>query len=215
MEVNRIFKVNRRLNLGVAKKEAGGEEVIVYYPSRIEMVRDDEIWIAAPQEKGVLVPVAIGEELDVYVVGENEVFRFRSSVKNRTKKGSIAYVVLPMPPAVTREQRRDYVRFTVALPVLFKKGEKTLEGVTKNISGGGMLIHLAKGKDAFDSREEVVFCLIMNGGDIMGKAEVVRQDAPDVYAFRFTSISDKDREEIIKYIFKQQVELRKRGLLKR
>jgi c-di-GMP-binding flagellar brake protein YcgR len=49
----------------------------------------------------------------------------------------------------------------------------------------------------------------------VGKAEVVRKDEPHLYGFRFTTISDKDREEIVKYIFKQQVELRKKGLLKR
>ncbi|MGC8778223.1 MAG: flagellar brake protein [Candidatus Caldatribacteriaceae bacterium] len=215
MERDRIFKVNRRLSVGIKKKDEEGQERTVYYPSRIEGVHQGEVWIATPQERGVLVPVGIGEELEIYLMGDNEVFFFRCRVKNRVKKGSIAYLVFDIPAEVIRKQRREYVRFNVALPVLLKKGEVTLEAVTKNVSGGGMLVHLDDKKAALEVEEEVFFSLHMNGGEILGKAKVVRRDEPHLYGFCFTTISDKDREEIIKYIFKQQVELRKKGLLKR
>jgi len=215
MERDRIFKVNRRLSVGVRKKDEDGQEKIVYYSSRIEMVHQSEVWIASPQERGVLVPVGIGEELEVYLAGDNEVFYFRCRVKNRVKKGNIAYLVFDIPQEVVRKQRREYVRFNVALPVLLKKGEKTLEATTKDVSGGGMLVHLDDKKTPLEVQEEVFFCLHMNGGEIVGKAKVVRRDEPHLYGFCFTTISDKDREAIIKYIFKQQVELRKKGLLKR
>lgn len=215
MERDRIFRVNRRLSVGIKKKDEDGQEKTIYYSSRIEAVDQNEVWIATPQEKGVLVPVGVGEELEVYLVGDNEVFYFRCRVKNRVKKGNIAYLILNMPQEVVRKQRREYVRFNVALPVLLKKGDKTLEATTKNVSGGGMLVHLDDKKNVLEVQEEVFFCLHMNGGEIVGKAEVVRKDEPHLYGFRFTTISDKDREEIVRYIFKQQVELRKKGLLKR
>ncbi|MGQ9473009.1 MAG: flagellar brake protein [Candidatus Caldatribacteriaceae bacterium] len=215
MERNQIFKVNRRLSVGVKKKSEDGQEQTVFYGSRIEMVRQDELWIAALQEKGVLVPVNVGEKLEIYLMGENEVFYFQCVVKNRLRKGNIAYLVLQVPQEVVRKQRREYVRFNVVLPVFLKKGEKTLAATTKNVSGGGMLVHLDERKETLKLQEEVFFSLHMNGGEIMGKAEVVRKEDPHLYGFRFTVISDRDREEIIRYIFKQQVELRKKGLLKR
>lgn len=215
MEGNRIFKVNRRLSVGIKKKNEDGQEQTVFYGSRIEMVRQDELWIAALQEKGVLVPVSVGEKVEVYLVGENELFCSQCVVKDRLRKGNIAYLVLQVPQEVVRKQRREYVRFNVVLPVFLKKEEKTLSATTKNVSGGGMLVHLDEKKEALKPREEVFFCLHMNGGEIMGKAEVVRREEPHLYGFRFTSISDRDREEIIRYIFRQQVELRKKGLLKR
>lgn len=214
MDRDRIFKVNRRLSLGIQKKDETGQERTVYYCSRIEMVRQNEIWIAAPQEKGILVPVGVGEWVEVYLVGDNEVFYFRCQVKDRAKKGNIAYLILPIPAEVVRKQRREYVRFNVALPVILKKEDKTLKATTKNVSGGGMLVYLEE-KVPLEVQEEVFFSLSMNGQDVMGKAELVRKEDPHLYGFRFTTISDKDREMIVKYIFKQQVELRKKGLLKR
>jgi c-di-GMP-binding flagellar brake protein YcgR len=215
MERDRIFKVNRRLSVGIKKKDEDGQERMVYYPSRIEAVHQNAIWIATPQERGVLVPVGVGEELEVYLVGDNEVFYFPCRVKERTRKGNIAYLVIPIPSEVIRKQRREYVRFNVVLPVLLKKGEKTIQATIKNLSGGGMLVYLDDKKTPLEVHEELFFSLSMNGGEVVGKAEVVRKDEPHLYGFRFTTISDKDREEIVKYIFKQQVELRKKGLLKR
>lgn len=215
MDVERIFRPNRKASLGVRRHNEQGELEVVYYPSRIEFVNRDTLWLAAPQERGTLVPVSLGETLEVYIVGENEVFFFEGKVKDRVKKGNIAYVVFDMPENVVRKQRRDYVRFEAVLPVLLKKEEKSFPGTTKNISGGGMLVQLREGRDVFDSREELLFLLSLDGRDIIGRARVVRKDGPGLYAFQFSEITDQDRESIIKYIFQKQIELRRKGLLRK
>lgn len=215
MDVERIFRPNRKASLGVRRRNEQGELEVVYYPSRIEFVNRDTLWLAAPQERGTLVPVSLGETLEVYIVGENEVFFFEGKVKDRVKKGNIAYVVFDMPENVVRKQRRNYVRFEAVLPVLLKKEEKSFPGTTKNISGGGMLVQLREGRDVFDSREELLFLLSLDGRDIIGRARVVRKDGPGLYAFQFSEITDQDRESIIKYIFQKQIELRRKGLLRK
>ncbi|MEN3184067.1 MAG: PilZ domain-containing protein [Atribacterota bacterium] len=215
MDVERIFRPNRKASLGVRRRNEQGELEVVYYPSRIEFVNRDTLWLAAPQERGTLVPVSLGETLEVYIVGENEVFFFEGKVKDRVKKGNIAYVVFDMPENVVRKQRRNYVRFEAVLPVLLKKEEKSFPGTTKNISGGGMLVQLREGRDVFDSREELLFLLSLDGRDIIGRARVVRKDGPGLYAFQFSEIADQDRESIIKYIFQKQIELRRKGLLRK
>lgn len=215
MDVERIFRPNRKASLGVRRRNEQGELEVVYYPSRIEFVNRDTLWLAAPQERGTLVPVSLGETLEVYIFGENEVFFFEGKVKDRVKKGNIAYVVFDMPENVVRKQRRNYVRFEAVLPVLLKKEEKSFPGTTKNISGGGMLVQLREGRDVFDSREELLFLLSLDGRDIIGRARVVRKDGPGLYAFQFSEITDQDRESIIKYIFQKQIELRRKGLLRK
>jgi c-di-GMP-binding flagellar brake protein YcgR len=194
MEISRVFRPNRRVSLGIKRKNEKGEEVVSYYPSRIELVREEEFWVAAPQEKGVLVPIGVGEKLSVYILGEKEIFHFEGEAKSRLKKENMAFLILNLPREVEREQRRNYVRIDVVQPLLIKKDGKSFFGYTKNLSGGGMLA----------SFPDI---------NIIGKAEVARKDDPYSYAFQFVEITDQDREEIIRYIFKQQIELRKKGLL--
>lgn len=215
MEVERIFRPNRKASLGVRRRNERGEFEVVYYPSRIELVNKDTLWFAAPQERGTLVPVSPGEVLEVYIIGENEVFFFEGEVQDRVKRGNIAYVVFAMPDTVVRKQRRNYVRFDAVLPVLLKREERTFSGTTKNISGGGMLVQLRESRDVFELREELFFLLSLDGRDIVGRAQIVRKDGPGLYAFQFSEIADQDRESIIKYIFQKQIELRRKGLLKK
>lgn len=215
MDVERIFRPNRKASLGIRRKNEEGRDEVVYYPSRIEFVNEDTLWFAAPQERGTLVPVSLGEVLEVYIIGENEVFFFEGKVRDRVKRGNIAYVVFDMPETVVRKQRRNYVRFDAVLPVLLRAEDRTFAGTTKNISGGGMLVQLRESRDVFTPHEELFFLLSLDGRDIAGRARVVRKDAPGLYAFQFTEIADQDREGIIKYIFQKQIELRRKGLLKK
>lgn len=213
MEISRVFRPNRRVSLGIKRKNEKGEEVVSYYPSRIELVREEELWVAAPQEKGALVPIGAGEKLSVYVLGENEIFHFEGEVKSRLRKENMAFLILNLPREVEREQRRDYVRIDIVQPLLIKKDGESFSGYTKNLSGGGMLASFSGERDFLEVGEEVVFSLFLPDISIIGKAEVARKDDPYSYAFQFAEITDQDREEIIRYIFKQQIELRKKGFL--
>jgi len=213
MDIYQVFQPNKRLSLGIKRKNEKGEEIVFYYPSRIEVVGEEELWIAAPQEKGVLVPVGVGEEVVGYVLGENEIFHFEARVRNRLKKRNVAFLVLDTPEEVKRDQRRNYVRINVAHPIITRKGDKSFSGCTKNLSGGGMQAVFNEERNFLEIGEEVLFVLSLPEATIIGKAQVVRKEGPFCYAFQFIEISDQDREEIIHYIFKQQIELRKKGLL--
>jgi len=195
------------------RKNEKGEEVVFYYPSRIELVGEEELWVAAPQEKGVLVPIGVGEKLFVYVIGENEIFHFEGEVKNRLRKENMAFLILSLPQEVKREQRRNYVRIDVAIPLLIRKDDRTFLGYTRNLSGGGMQASFSGERNFLGIGDEVVFSLSLEDKSIIGRAKVVRKDDPSYYAFQFVEITDQDKEEIIHYIFKQQIEIRKKGLL--
>ena len=68
------------------------------------------------------------------------------------------------------------------------------------------------GESFLEVGEEIVFSLSLPDINIIGKAEVARKDDPYSYAFQFVEITDQDRRNYPLY-FKQQIELRKKGLL--
>ncbi|HID16150.1 MAG TPA: PilZ domain-containing protein, partial [Candidatus Atribacteria bacterium] len=96
-----------------------------------------------------------------------------------------------------------------------------LSGFTKNISGNGMLIIVKKDIAKLGNLLEISFRLpgrtkIFNViGEIVRIAEEVRTEGDDEIGVgvRFVKISEKDRTEIIRYIFDKQREIIKKGLL--
>lgn len=96
-----------------------------------------------------------------------------------------------------------------------------LNGFTKNISGNGMLIIVKKDVAKLGNLLEIFFRLpertkIFNViGEIVRIAEEVRTEGDDEIGVgvRFVKISEKDRTEIIRYIFDKQREIIKKGLL--
>ncbi|BER91351.1 MAG: hypothetical protein PWP60_191 [Candidatus Atribacteria bacterium] len=215
MEVERIFQVNRKASIGVLWKGSHGEDTWRFYPSRIESIRNNEVWFAAPQERGTLVPIGKGDPVQVYIVGDNEIFFFEGKAKERQRKGNLAYLILELPQKVVRKQRRNYVRLDISLPVCVRDEESLVEGLTKNISGGGMLVSFGDHKNPFPADAQDLFFMIglHNGQDIFGKARVVRKEDPSTYAFEFTDIQEADREKIVKFIFQKQIEMKKKGLV--
>ncbi|MDK2896281.1 MAG: hypothetical protein PWP04_401 [Candidatus Atribacteria bacterium] len=214
MNIEQVFQTNRKISLGIQRKSENGQAEIRYYPSRIEGVNQKEVLIAAPQERGELVPVAVAEEIEVYVVGERETFYFQTRVKDRLRKDNLAFLVLELPIKVIRRQRRNFVRLDLCLPVVVKKEGNAFSGATKDLSGGGMLVSFDALPETLEVGDTVWFSLeIETLSRIMGKARAVRKESPTEYAFQFTNIASSDRERIIKLIFRKQIEMRRKGLL--
>ncbi len=101
------------------------------------------------------------------------------------------------------------------------KEEKFLNGFTKNISGNGMLLVIKKDIAKIGNLLEISFTLpdrkkVFNViGEIVRIADEVKVDLPDEIGvgIRFVKIDEKDRTEIIKYIFDKQREMIKKGLV--
>ncbi|HSV32212.1 MAG TPA: flagellar brake domain-containing protein [Atribacteraceae bacterium] len=215
MNPEAIFAPNRLLSLGILGRDEKGETIIHYHSSRLENIVKDNLWIAAPQEQGELVPVSPGETIEVFLISKNEIYVFNSEVKDRVKRGNMAFLIIGMPASVVRMQRRDYVRLDVSLPVSLKKGLLTWKGMTKNLSGGGMLVVFTEKGSYPEKGDEVFFCLEFNEEKLMGKGVTLREDDTNLRAFRFTEIMEGDREKVIKFIFRRQIELKRKGLLQR
>ncbi len=104
---------------------------------------------------------------------------------------------------------------------LGSKEDRFLNGFTKNISGNGMLLVIKKDIAKIGNLLEISFTLPGREkrfnvvGEIVRIADEIRVDYPDEIGVgvRFVKINEKDRTEIIRYIFDKQREMIKKGLV--
>jgi c-di-GMP-binding flagellar brake protein YcgR len=106
-------------------------------------------------------------------------------------------------------QRREYVRVTVAKRVVLEDedGEVFTEGLTVDISGGGMLVNVRK-PEAVPDDQEVYFSLYLGLTDyddqVTGLASIVRRHADGRIGLGYKDISRRDQERLIRFVFERQ-----------
>ena len=101
-----------------------------------------------------------------------------------------------------RDERREFDRVTVALPVTLVPGDAPpISTWTVDVSGGGMLVNASGLPD--DAR--VGFQLTIGPGEapVEGTARVARAPKPDHLALAFESVGATDHERLIAYLTAQ------------
>lgn len=215
MAISELFTVNQRFTLEF--KYGGG---MVSFPSRVEEVGPDRLVIAAPLDKGVPLSVADGRHLVIKAVVGKVPFRFSSSLLAQ-RSGAVPLWEIALPRGAEKLQQRNYVRLDVMVPVTVyiageRERERPLRAVTKDLSGGGTLVvlreRLAAGMKCFLTLE------IPDSEPIRTAGEIVRIDQPQAdsnvfwTAIKFIGLPENERDVIIRFIFKKQLELKRKGL---
>lgn len=106
-------------------------------------------------------------------------------------------------------QRRQFVRVTVAKRVVLEDadGEVFTEGLTVDISGGGMLVTVRK-PDSVPDDQEIYFSLYLGLTDyddeVSGLASIVRRHGDGRIGLGFRDISRRDQERLIRFVFERQ-----------
>lgn len=191
------------------------------FPSRIEEITSEVIYLGIPIRFGVLVPVQVGDKITVNYIHDQEAYCFKTRVLGR-KREPLPVLVAELPREIIKIQRRNHVRLEISLPVYLRALEEksTISaGRTIDISGGGiLLVTSAEWPRAQDliwlrielPRREPVIC----------KARVVRTNRRQVrgvnryyIACQFEDIREGQRDLIVGFIFARQRELIRRGLL--
>lgn len=217
MAILHLLKVNQRIEI-----ELNQNKNTAIFPSRIEEIGEDVLIIAAPLHKGVPLMVEEGRHLAVRVVIDRVPYRFISRLLRR-RSGVVPLWEITLPRSVKKIQQRNYVRLDVMIPVIMvvddgQGQKKTFRAVTKDLSGGGALVVL---------REELnvgtkcfLVLTVPDSKEVKTAGEIVRIDRPqpdgDIYwtAVKFLSLRETERDLIIRFIFKKQLELKRKGLLK-
>lgn len=211
-----LFQVNQRLEIYLAKSRQGD----VFY-SRIEEITPTHMIIAMPMEKGQPLVVNSGAPVYGRLLTETAPYLFKSFFIDRRMSPRPVWL-MSLPSEIQKVQLREFVRISSKLPVVVKV--ETLPAVLqpaglfiRDISGGGLQI---LSKQPFPSRAKVSLHFeLPEVGPIEAKGEVTRMQQPksDPTSYwvgvKFIDLAEKERSKIIKYIFKLELERRRKGLL--
>jgi len=183
---------------------------------------DDTIFVEIPVEvnTGISRSLSYGNVLSAYFFDDMEIKNYFIStvigVSNNIMH--LFHITKPAPEAVTKVQRRNFLRVQAELEVAVKHSEQLqFVALTDDIGGGGLSLLC---DDYIPLAEQnIVSCWLLvpnkNGQNdhVPFKSEVVRVAplAPGTQRvmMRFTDISDRDRQKIIQFCFERQFEFRK------
>lgn len=187
------------------------------YSSRIEDVGNDSFTVGAPLSAGQVVPVEVGQDLDVSVQQDTSLFQFTSRVLERGNLGNIPTLILSKPADIRKVQRRNFYRVKTQIPVHYRvlpevnaiSSDPFAETVSRDISGGGIMI-AAPPSLTNDAILELLIDIPNPQGEAttitcVGRVVVIKGEGKDKNAgIEFEIIEEPDRERIIKYVFELQ-----------
>ena len=182
----------------------------------------DSMVIAMPMTKGFPVILQRGDIFFGRTVVNHVAFEFTSSFLDKQLKPLPVWKIA-LPYNIKKIQQRAFVRIDAALSVEIRAitDENTVDDTiinasTKDISGGGVQI-VTTHRWAIGTKL-LVTIHYPEIGSLTLKSEVIRvlQPQHDRMVFwvgmGFIEISEKDRGNIIKFIFKKQLEQRRKGM---
>lgn len=206
------------------------------YISQVLDYYEEELVCAMPIFEGRIIPLEINSEYDAFFYTAKGIFKALVSVTHRDKENSIYTVNLKLLSDLEKFQRREYYRLECTIEVLYSlfNEEETqyflknsrlpknlqansVKAIIVDISGGGVRVFTQE-KLNTGSFVMLNFQLFLSGKykqfTLVGKV-VLSLESPnvsDIYDTRieFKRVAETDRREIVKYIFEQQRQLRKK-----
>ena len=208
--------INTRLSVGIKRADYAG-----VYDSRVEDITKKHILISHPTDGGIPIPMLPGTKLSIEYVSNDGRFHFESSVIGKHTEGSLSFVQIEIPETISRNQLREFFRVPTSIKgkvkiYYAKVPDKNMQIPHKKVDckvvdlsgGGGKLI-----TDAFFEKGQIfgldVSPEVEGGEDI--KCTCIRskriQEKSEV-SFKFNFTKESERNIIIKYVFKRQIELK-------
>jgi len=207
------------------------------YRSRVyEVISDTRVEVIMPMEKGKLVLLPLDSEYDLCFLASSGRYQCQARLLKRYKKKNAYLLLFELASGLRKSQRRDYYRYNVNLELgsrvmepddMERVGQAAYDfseiltlgrSVIADISGGGLrfVANFAYQKD------DMIHCrfkLKLDGTlkeyNLVAKVLQVheRLGHSDVFEHRvqFVVISAMEREEIIRYIFEEERQKRKKG----
>lgn len=215
-------KVNQKVELEILDGPGKG-----VYSSRIEEVFPDRLAIAWPTAGGLPVEARVGTRVRVDCLAERAINRLWTEVVGR-ELAPVPVLLVDRRAKSIRIQRRQFVRLDVSVGVKFGilwapdpfDGPTPLifEGRTRDLSGGGILL-ITEIRLVPTTQLDMVINLPSKRISAVGEVVMIQkveteQDGNRYWTgIRFIGIEERDRDAIVKFIFREQRERRRRGLL--
>jgi len=212
------IKTGNKIEIIVSSKTGNDKES---YISQFERISKDgnEIIIYAPIKEGKIVPLSLGINIDVYFIEDVDLFGFKAVITSRLKQGNINLLEIKKLSDINKLQRREFFRFDCMLNIKYRvinEWEDFKDGIVTDISGGGICL---VGEEFLKSNSMIECQMFLKANEkinFIGK--VVRVDEENAsnkfrLGIKFIKIRNIDKETIIRYIFIEQRNLRKKGLI--
>lgn len=214
-------KVNDLVYIQVASAEKPNDEKEC--KSRIADVEEESFLIEVPIETGSgrIKKLYIGDELSVYFLTENGVKNYFSTYVLGFADDVVQLVRIrkPDPETITKIQRRNFLRVVAQLEiaVLMKDGVRFVT-YTEDVGGGG--VSFSCSNEFKLAQGGHLFCWLLipfkNGtiDHVPFEAEIVRmkklETGRTIVMLKFVSISDLERQKLIRYCFERQFDFKNR-----
>ncbi len=217
IEISRAIKPGMRLDITVdAEPEISGN-----YKSIVNDVYPENsiMKIGMPSVKGIFVPIPKGTRMHIKASEGQNLYEFDGLVIEKGKDEEGFYVLfVKTPNYVRRIQRRNFVRLKITLEGKYKRSTAEFwhSFKTIDVSAGGMSFlteeHLLDSEIILvDLEFEEDLELKEQLTKIVRRIEKNRADNLLIYAAQFLDIESEIQDEIVRYIFRTQMRLRREG----
>ncbi len=204
------------------------------YESRLQKTDKQSLYFDMPMniDNHTLSRFAVGTRVIVHFSDISNIPRYFDTVVEidylQTEQEPVFVVKIPDFKTIRKNQRREYVRVPFSIPgeliVMDTANQRffTFQGEIQDLSGGGMAIQI-RSKHNVNTGDFVGirFQLKQNNQsvNISARAQVVRVQKSEfsshkVCGLKFVDLQEPDRQHIIQFVFRRQIELRERGWLR-
>lgn len=214
-------KINDLVYIQIASEVE--KEDKIEYKSRISEIEEDSflIEVPIPVDGGGMKKLYMGDELSVYFLTDEGVKNYFNTYVLGFVSDNIKLVRIrkPDPESITRIQRRNFLRVNADLEVAVKTPNNTrFVAHTEDIGGGGFSFYCEPQYSLLEG--DVLHCWILlpykNGSieHVPIEAQIVRkkklETGRSLIMMKFESISDMERQKLIRYCFERQFDFRNR-----
>ncbi len=214
-------KVNDLVYIQVAS--ADNKEADKECKSRIADVEEDFFLIEMPIEigSGRIKRLFVGDELSVYFLTDAGIKNYFNTYVLGFVDDVVQLIRIrkPVPESITKIQRRNFLRVVAELEIAVRLKDNTRFVAHTDDVGGGGVSFLCDGKYKLTQGDQLYCWLLIpyKNGSIEHapfEAEVVRtkklETGKTLIMLKFASISDMERQKIIRYCFERQFDFRNR-----
>jgi len=211
-----IFKVNQKLEVQPLSSSLLTKRKQVYTTYITEVGRET-LSIAVPMYRRQYVYFPRGQRLKVWVPGPTALYTFTTRVVKHVSHPSLQ-LVIEYPSEVVRCQRRRHVRIEVLIPATVElpdSPDECLEGHVVDFSAGGAKLIMKKTCEP----DTVIKLTLLQAPHLQTEARVLRVGPVEEkrghweWAVKFIGLTEQERDELAKFIFAKQREMRRKGLL--
>ena len=220
LNIQKLLKIGQLVHIEITDYRGSTQR----YPSRIENISNEKITLASPMKNRIPIYVNIGSEVSIWFWDSVAIYTFNSVSISNDNEG-VALFTINSPEKIERVQNRDYVRVQTNIDVAVRSTTRDDEEIlvnckTRDLSGGGMMLvltkHLHLKKDP-----EVYLEFELDGERIQSMGLIVWNDweldsegiERNILGVKFTTVTESNRQNIVRYVYKKQIELRRKGLL--